>query len=158
MQVLVIDENEQQRKTFQLLLDFVDYDTVAVDFQQWQTLAEPPEFVILAESNDKAKNLAELKALKQELGEAMPVLFATRQLDKSDLPNELASLIVTTIHTPLKHRQLVHALHLAEVYRESKVSDGSSSPMLFRSLVGNSRAIVEVRSSLNKLLIRKPMY
>jgi len=151
MQVLVIDENEQQRNTIQRLLDFIDYETVVADYQQWQSLTEAPQFVILAEFSDKAKNLSELKALKQAFGESMPVLFATQQLDKSDLPNELASLIVTTVHTPLKHRQLVHALHLAEVYRESKVSNGSTSPMLFRSLVGNSRAIIEVRKLIEQV-------
>ena len=119
MQVLVIDENEQQRKTFQLLLDFVDYENVVVDYQQWQALKEQPQFIILVESPNNSKTLAELQSIKKLLGESMPVLLATRQLDKSELPNELASLIVTTIQTPMKHRQLVHAQHLAEVYRES---------------------------------------
>lgn len=151
MQVLVIDENEQQRKVFQLLLDFIDYDTLIADYQQWQTLTEPPQVIILAESRDTAKNLSELKALKKKFGASMPVLFASRQLDKSDLPQELASLIVTTVHTPLKHRQLVHALHLAEVYRESHASDGTTSPMLFRSLVGNSRAIIDVRKLIEQV-------
>ena len=35
MQALVIDENEQQRKKFQLLLDFIDYETVLAGYQQW---------------------------------------------------------------------------------------------------------------------------
>lgn len=151
MQVLVIDENEQQRKTFQLLLDFIDYDSIVAEYQRWQTVAESPELVILADAGDNNRNLAELKAVKQKLGESMPVLLATPQLEKSELPPELSSLIVTTIQLPLKHRQLVHALHLAEVYRESKISDGSSSPMLFRSLVGNSRAIIQVRKLIEQV-------
>lgn len=151
MQVLVIDENEQQRKTFQLLLDFIDYDAAIANFQQWQVPTEAPQLVILAESEDKTKTLLELKAIKEQLGDTMPVLLATRQLDKSELPPEMASLIVTTIQTPLKHRQLVHGLHLAEVYRESKISDGSTSPMLFRSLVGNSRAIIQVRKLIEQV-------
>lgn len=151
MQVLLIDENEQQRKTIHLLLDFIDYDSVTADYQQWQTNTEAPELVILVESSDAAKTLLELKSVKQQLGDSMPILLATRRLDKSELPNEMASLIVTTIQTPLKHRQLVHALHLAEVYRESKISDGSSSPMLFRSLVGNSRAILHVRKLIEQV-------
>ncbi len=151
MHVLVIDENEQQRNKYQLLLDFIDYDTVVTDFQQWQILTEPPQFVILSDSSDKAKTLKELKDLKQALGESMPVLFATPKFSKSDLPGELACLIATTIQTPLKHRQLVHALHIAEVYRESKRTDGAPSLMLFRSLVGNSRAIIEVRKLIEQV-------
>lgn len=151
MQVLVIGENEQQRNTFQHLLDFIDYEAEVADYQQWQTQTEPPRLVILAESSDNTKTLAELKAIKQAFGESIPVLFASRKLDKSDLSPELAALIVTTIHTPLKHRQLVHALHLVDVYRESKNSDGSNSPMLFRSLVGNSRAIIEVRKLIEQV-------
>jgi len=151
MQVLVIDENEQQGKTLQLLLDFIDSENVHADYQQWQSLTETPQLVILVESSDKTKCLTELKALRQAYGDSLPILLATRQLDKSDLPNELASLIVTTVNLPLKHRQLIHALHLAEVFRESKLSDGTASPMLFRSLVGNSRAIIEVRKLIEQV-------
>lgn len=151
MQVLVIDENEHQRKTVQLLLDFIDYDAAVADFTEWQSFDDTPQLVILTESDDQTKTLAELKAIKQKLGETMPVLLATAIQDKSELPSEMASFIVTTIQMPLKHRQLVHALHLAEVYRESKISDGSSSPMLFRSLVGNSRAIIHVRKLIEQV-------
>ncbi len=151
MQVLVIEQNEQQHEVIQRLLDFIDYDAVVTDFQTWQSLDESPQLVILCDCGDNENNLNILKAVKQQLGESMPVLLATPQQDKSELPGELASLIVTTIQTPLKHRQLVHALHLAEVYRESKISDGSSSPMLFRSLVGNSRAIIQVRKLIEQV-------
>lgn len=151
MQVLVIDESEQQRNTFKLLLDFIDYETEIADFQAWQDKDLDPQLVILSETEEHEKDLAELNALKKSFGDSMPVLFATRTQDKANLSNEINSLIVTTIHIPLKHRQLVHALHLAEVYRESKLGDGSSSPMLFRSLVGNSRAIVEVRKLIEQV-------
>jgi len=151
MQVLVIDENEWQRNNYQLLLEFIDYDTVVADYQQWLAIDESPEFVILVESGEQAKTLSELKELKQKFGDAMPLLLATQKLEKSELPNELASLIVTTLRSPLKHRQLVHAIHLAEVYRESRAPDGSPSPMLFRSLVGNSRAIIEVRKLIEQV-------
>jgi len=152
MQALVIDENEQQRKKFQLLLDFIDYETVLAGYQQWTARSDDlPRLVILVESSDGDKTLAELNSIKQAFGESMPVLFATQQHEKSDLPAELSAQIVTIVHIPLKHRQLVHALHLAEVYRESKLGEGNTSPMLFRSLVGNSRAIIGVRRLIEQV-------
>ena len=151
MQVLLISENKQQAEAIQQLLDFIDFEAVAYDLDNWQSEPDIPQLVILTACADKEKNLQLLRAVKQKLGTSMPVLLAVSQAAQSEIPPELKSLIVTTIQIPLKHRQLVHALHLAEVYRESKISDGSSSPMLFRSLVGNSRAIIQVRKLIEQV-------
>ncbi|MDH5446331.1 MAG: sigma-54 dependent transcriptional regulator [Gammaproteobacteria bacterium] len=151
MQVLVITQDKQQGDNFSHLLDFIDYDAVVTDFSAWQNITEQPQVIIFASKGEYEKDLPVLKSIREKLAENLPVLLATPGTDKTELPSELTAMIVTSIQTPLKHRQLVHALHLAEVYRESKISDGNTSPMLFRSMVGNSRAIVQVRKLIEQV-------
>lgn len=150
MHVLVIGEDEPQCEQLRLILHFIDYEPNVFLYGQWQSGENPPQAVILLAATDHAKTLQELQKVKESLGENMPILLFIEE-DKSSLPQEISSLIVTTVDLPVKHRQLIHALHLAEVYRESKISGGGTSPMLFRSLVGNSRAIVQVRKLIEQV-------
>lgn len=150
MHVLVIGEDEQQCENLRLILHFIDYEPDVFTYGQWQVGDEVPQAVIQIAAAEHDKTSQELRLIKDKLGENMPVLLLVDN-DKDQLPLEITALIVTTIDMPIKHRQLVHALHLAEVYRESKVSGGGTSPMLFRSLVGNSRAIVQVRKLMEQV-------
>ena len=150
MHVLVIGENEQQCEHLRLILEFIDYEPEVCFFGQWQPGENLPQAVIMAATAAHDKTLKEISLIKEKLGENMPVLLLTSNAI-GDLPQNITSAIVTTVDMPVKYRQLVHALHLAEVYRESKISGGATSPMLFRSLVGNSRAIVQVRKLIEQV-------
>ena len=151
MHVLVIDNDEQQRKIFRLLLEFIDYDATIVAYGQWKPDELSPQAVIISEAKEHSDTLNEIKAIKSQFQASMPVLLHRPASEKTELPPELAALVVTCIASPVKHRQLIHALHLAEVFRESKNTGKNTSPMLFRSLVGNSRAIIHVRQLIEQV-------
>ncbi|MDH5409593.1 MAG: sigma-54 dependent transcriptional regulator [Gammaproteobacteria bacterium] len=150
MHVLVIGENEQQCQHLSLILEFIDYETDVCLYGQWQAQQEHIQSVIITASDNNDNTAKEINLIKEKLGDKMPVLLLTDESSK-ELPQAISSSIVTTVDMPVKYRQLVHALHLAEVYRESKISNGKNSPMLFRSLVGNSRAIIHVRKLIEQV-------
>ncbi|MDH5181185.1 MAG: sigma-54 dependent transcriptional regulator [Gammaproteobacteria bacterium] len=150
MHVLVIGQDKEQCDTLSLILNFIDYDPNVFLYDEWTVGSDKPQAVILAAAPEHNKTLTQLQKIKTELGENMPILLLIDG-DKSQFPQEITSLIVTAINIPIKYRQFVHALHLAEVYRESKISGGGTSPMLFRSLVGNSRAIIQVRKLIEQV-------
>lgn len=153
MSILLIDDNAERRTRFEQLLEFIDYEIFASStYTDWPSVPDSaPEVVVLADNGDSAKMVATVNDIRQVYGELTPVLLLCRQQDKSQLPQELAAVIVNVIEIPIKHRQLIHALHLAQVYRESQVGSGGSAPMLFRSLVGHSRAIIQVRKLIEKV-------
>jgi sigma-54 dependent transcriptional regulator, flagellar regulatory protein len=154
MSILLIDDNAERRARFGFLLDFVDYEIHAsLAYGDWPAAQQDcvPEAVVLADNGDTGKMVATVREIKQACGEMTPVLLLCDMADKSQLPQELAAHIVNVIEIPIKHRQLVHALHLAQVYRESRVGSGGAAPMLFRSLVGHSRAITQVRKLIEKV-------
>jgi sigma-54 specific flagellar transcriptional regulator A len=154
MSILLIDDNVERRAQLELLLGFIDYDIYAsTSYSGWQDAAQEtsPEVVVVGECKDSDRVIALIKSVKETFDNTTPVLLLSELHDKSLLAPELASVIVNVIEVPVKHRQLVHALHLAQVYRESQIGNGGSAPMLFRSLVGHSRAIVQVRKLIEKV-------
>lgn len=154
MSILLIDDNKERRAQLELLLDFIDNDIYgSCHYANWQEVIQEssPGVVIVGECRDTPRVVALIDEVKAKLDSATPVLLLTELRDKSLLDSELARRIVNIIELPVKHRQLVHALHLAQVYRESQNGEAGSAPMLFRSLVGHSRAIVHVRKLIEQV-------
>jgi sigma-54 specific flagellar transcriptional regulator A len=155
MPVLLIDEDTNRRQHIEQLLDFIDVDLLAsVEFGKWGEKVSDDsllEAVMLGESGDDDLTLREIEALKTGLGEQVPMLLISKKARKDDLTPDLAAKVVTLIEQPFKFRQITHALHLAEVFRESHQKVGSGTQMLFRSLVGNSRGIRSVRKLIEQV-------
>ena len=154
MSILLIDDNTERRAQLELLLGFIDYDIyAATSYSAWQDFIQDaaPEVVVVGECKDNERMIALIQAVKEAFDNTTPVLLLSELRDKSLLAPELAKVIVNVIEMPIKHRQLVHALHLAQVYRESQIGGGGAAPMLFRSLVGHSRAIVLVRKLIEQV-------
>jgi sigma-54 specific flagellar transcriptional regulator A len=155
MSIFLIDDNAERRAQLELLLGFIDYDIYAsTGYSGWQDVEQEasPEVVVVGECKDSSRVVSLIQAVKEKFESTTPVLLLSELRDKSLLAPDLAKVIVNVIEVPIKHRQLVHALHLAQVYRESQIGSGSSSaPMLFRSLVGHSRAIVQVRKLIEQV-------
>ncbi len=155
MAILLIDDNAERRAQLELLLDFIDCDiSASTGYADWQDVALEtlPDVVVVGECKDHEREISLVTSVKNILGNAIPILFLSELRDKSLLAPELSKLLVNIIELPVKHHQLVHALHLAQVYHESQIGSGSNpAPMLFRSLVGNSRTIVQVRKLIEKV-------
>jgi len=154
MSILIIDNNKEQRQHLELLMGFIDYEVYAsVPAEDWLKAKkeDEPETVILGDVGDTQAIVDIIGKIKEEFDKATPVLMLSELHDKSLLPQEVAALIVNVVEQPIKHRQLIHALHLAQVYRESQTSAGKSAPMLFRSLVGHSRSITQVRKLIEQV-------
>jgi len=154
MSILIIDNNKEQREHLELLLGFIDYEIYAsVTSDNWLEAKQEhqPESVMLGDIGDTQAIIDIISKIKEEFDKATPVLLLSDLHDKSLLPPEIAGIIVNVVERPIKHRQLIHALHLAQVYRESQTSAGKSAPMLFRSLVGHSRSITQVRKLIEQV-------
>ncbi|MGD8783284.1 MAG: sigma-54 dependent transcriptional regulator [Thioalkalispiraceae bacterium] len=154
MSILIIDNNQARRDQLSQLMDFIDYEIYgSVPVKDWAEAIqdEEPEAVLLGEVGDTQATVDLINEIKKSFNKATPVLLLSELHDKSLLPQEVSACIVNIVEQPVKYRQLIHALHLAQVYRESQTSSGSSTPMLFRSLVGHSRSITQVRKLIEQV-------
>ncbi|MDH5572286.1 MAG: sigma-54 dependent transcriptional regulator [Gammaproteobacteria bacterium] len=150
--VLLIDNDAQRRYDLSKLLEFIDYGVVVpVDYAQWQS-ADVGEggwdVIILGKHDSDDTTLAELTKIIEAFGKTVPVLLLNgREHENKELaPPKIAGYI----ESPVKYRQLQHALHKAEVFLRTNTGSGNKKT-LFRSLVGNSRPIREIRRLIDQV-------
>ncbi len=152
--ILVIDDDANRRAEFFIVMDFIDYaDLDCISYQDWEDRDKQnaPDVLILGGNFQEIDPLVKrIEAIKSEYNTDLPVLlFKPIELP---LPSNFSSLVLASINTPFKFRQLHQALHTADVYLKSMGEvKGSSSSMLFRSLVGNSRSIRSVRKLIEQV-------
>lgn len=152
--VLVIGPNEGGHEDLKAILEFIDCSDVTITTQdEWKPTtcsANDTGVVIVAASiNDK------LPALLQALnawGEHVPHFLLVDGQDSPQLSTTLAAGVLGYIKYPVKYRELTAAIQQAQVFRESHTKrKGAHSPELFRSLVGNSRGVRQVRKQIEQV-------
>lgn len=151
--VIVVDADAQRRDELRAILAFLDYSDVQVtDCDNWrQTLAaaQPALAVLLGGCGSTEHGSDVFRSMKESNVQA-PIIAL--RLPNLNLPENVEAGALTVVEWPVKYRQLTNALQQAEVYVESR-SEASSrrSPELFRSLVGNSRSIRNVRKLIEQV-------
>jgi sigma-54 specific flagellar transcriptional regulator A len=157
--ILVIDKNEKTRIQIADFLRFIDYCTVIEisDLSLFDELKINPEYkddidvVIFGGLDTNKDTIDEIDKIRLHFGGAPVLLLHERDTSKA-VDKEVVPKIVGTIDIPFKYKQVIHALHLAEVFSRSQDTTGlNRKPELFRSLVGNSRSIQLVRKLIEQV-------
>ena len=151
--IIVIDTEAQQRACLKSILEFIDYEhvlTCAPD--EWQnTLQSPEEAGVFLVTEAVLKAQPDILEALYAWAPKTPVLVMLAGKKALDL-DKGASHVIEQIKHPYKYQTLTSALQQAFVYRESqdKATRGHS-PELFRSLVGTSRGIAQVRRLIEQV-------
>jgi len=151
--ILVIEADELQRQELKAILQFLDYEMVQIaDCADWRQSVEDPNalFAVLLGRCDAEDDAVKVfKELKAQLP-GVPIIVL-RGESGHFLPRECDSGVLTAIDFPVKYRQLTGALQQAQIFNDSrKQAPAQRSPELFRSLVGNSRSVRQVRKLLSR--------
>ncbi|WXL27302.1 sigma-54 dependent transcriptional regulator [Ectopseudomonas mendocina] len=157
--ILLIDDNSDRRRDLTVILNFLGEDHLACDSQNWrQCVAElesSREVLSVLLGEVKAKG-GLLEVLKQLAGwdSFIPTLLVGEQISV-DWPEEQRRSVLASLELPLSYNKLLDSLHRAQVYREmydqARERGRQREPNLFRSLVGTSRAIQQVRKMMQQV-------
>ena len=152
--ILVIDDDDVRRNEFSTVMNFIDYaDLESLNYADWEKTDknETPDVLILGgDCQDIEPFKKQIEAVKAAYSTDIPILlFKPIELP---LASNFSDIVLGTINTPTKFKQLHQALHMADVFLKSlQDNQSSSSSMLFRSLVGNSRSIRSVRKLIEQV-------
>jgi len=152
--VLVIDLNEGTHQDLKAILEFIDCTDVTLTTKDAWTPAtrkanDVGVVIVAASIGDK---LPELLVSIKEWGEHVPVFLLIDSNEKLKISTDLTAGILGKIKYPVKYRDLTAAIQQAQVFRESHSKrQGAHSPELFRSLVGNSRGVRQVRKQIEQV-------
>ncbi|HLA31243.1 MAG TPA: sigma-54 dependent transcriptional regulator [Pseudomonas sp.] len=157
--ILLIDDNSERRRDLTVILNFLGEDHLACDSQSWRETVEQLESsravlsVLLGEVQAKG---GVLELLKQLAGwdEFLPTLLLNEHV-LAEWPEEQRRSVLASLEMPLSYNKLLDSLHRAQVYREmydqARERGRQRETNLFRSLVGTSRAIAQVRQMMQQV-------
>jgi sigma-54 dependent transcriptional regulator, flagellar regulatory protein len=160
--VLVIDDNSTRRHDLKVLLDFLSETTIVAASNEWQQLVvnenkgEDYIGVFIGNFSASKKELQQiLKDIREWNDELAIVLTAENLPNESALEEVYRHMIIATLDIPPTYNKLVDTLHRAQLYREAQ-SSSKRQPIrravhLFRSLVGTSREIQNVREMMSQV-------
>ncbi|MEX1033578.1 MAG: sigma-54 dependent transcriptional regulator [Cellvibrionaceae bacterium] len=161
--VLVVDDDQSRRHDLKVILDFLGQPAVTTGYRDWQNAAadsgkSPEDFVAVV-----FVECSERKGLKQRLQQvwewdkACPVILGgEHQTLAEDWERYLKHMVIGSLSLPPTYAKLLDILHRAEHYREAisadKQDSGGGRPAhLFRSLVGSSRKVQDLRKVMGQV-------
>lgn len=155
--ILVIDDNQQRRHDLRILLDFLDENTLITPGENWleaaSEQAEPEDYLtVFVGELDSGISRSELLSQLEDWNPALGIVLLGGTADALSARLAEHSAVLGTLTIPLTYHALVDILHRARLYREAHRMNRrlpQRRPVhLFRSLVGSSREIQQVREMM----------
>ena len=157
--ILLIDDNTERRRDLAVILSFLGEDHLVCSSQTWREavdgLASSREVlsVLLGDVESKGGALELLKQLAV-WDEFLPMLLIDAQVPV-EWSEEVRRRVLASLEMPPSYNKLLDSLHRAQVYREmydqARERGRQRETNLFRSLVGTSRAIGQVRQMMQQV-------
>jgi len=152
--MLVVDNDDARSRQLKGLLEFLESDPVILTSSgQWQPMLGQDaelEAVILGNCGSNGE-LREIIDVVDARSRRVPMLLVDADDVRTLLDQDVDSTSLFRINVPFRYQQLAGVLRRAHVYRESHEQIGGRPLELFRSLVGNSCAIREVRNLIHRV-------
>jgi sigma-54 specific flagellar transcriptional regulator A len=155
--VLIIGADPAIGNELKAVLNFINYDALISDAgDDWRALldAAPDQFLaaLLGDCGSR-QSLAEILAGIHQLNDQLPVYLLSRRGAEPTVAIDQGSCILGRLDLPANYVQLTSAMHQAEVFLENhRTSTTHQRPVdLFRSLVGSSRSIQQVRKLIEQV-------
>ncbi|MFI8479420.1 sigma-54 dependent transcriptional regulator [Pseudomonas sp. NPDC078700] len=157
--ILLIDDNIERRRDLTVILNFLGEEHLACDSASWKaTVAdlESSRAVLCVMLGDVQRSGELLEQVKQLVSwdEFLPVLLIDEHAP-GDWPEDNRRSVLASLEMPPSYNKLLDSLHRAQVYREmydqARARGRQRETNLFRSLVGTSRAIQQVRQMMQQV-------
>lgn len=149
--LLIIDHNLSRARALADVLQFISYDPSVLEednFLSGELLPNEYLAIFLSESERAVKRAHDLYRGQS----TAPVVILMKDDEKfSQEASQLDDFFLAHCKHSVKYAELTNVLHRAEVIARRRAQDGSISLELFRSLVGNSRAIRRVRKMVEQV-------
>lgn len=153
--VLVIEADADRGHELQSVLQFINREPLwTQDCANWKNGLDDTDQLLAVLIGGCKSDKALQKLLKEvhDFDEHLPIFLLAEKDKEPTVAIEASSCILGRIGLPPRYTQLTSALHQAEVYRETQRNGASHRPVdLFRSLVGTSRSIQQVRKMIQQV-------
>eukprot|EP00163_Fabomonas_tropica_P025548 TRINITY_DN4435_c0_g3_i1.p1 TRINITY_DN4435_c0_g3~~TRINITY_DN4435_c0_g3_i1.p1 ORF type:complete len:480 (-),score=57.57 TRINITY_DN4435_c0_g3_i1:36-1475(-) len=155
--VLVLSEDESRRRDIVTILEFIGEEGVVSGEDAFAMLGAGGDAladVSVAIINGEAASAAETVAGLCKAAQGVPILMVGDPALKGLSDDDMAR-IITRMEWPLNYTKFVDSLYRAQIYRDqfsrSRERGQQRGLQLFRSLVGTSRSVQQVRQLMEQV-------
>ena len=151
--LLLVEGDEQQRQKMTAILEFVAQGKViATECDQVDKYLDDKVEAILLGSCETSEELTQTFQYITKKAPLVPVIIIVPDTENSGIDKEVIQKAFALLNMPLRYAEITDALHRAQVFNLGRNQKGGGMNLdLFRSLVGNSRSIVEVRKLIEQV-------
>ena len=154
MTMLLVEDKVLQSQKLTAILEFVAKGAVNVtDSQQaLEKINGNVEAVLLGDCGS-SQRLTELFNEIKSQSEQVPLILLLPDNDASNLEKDTVQAAFALLNLPMRYSELSDVLHRAQVFNlgRNRGGTGGVNLDLFRSLVGNSRGVKEVRKLIEQV-------
>ena len=154
MTLLLVEDNDQLRQKFTAILEFVAQGAVNVtNCEKVLDLLDDRIEAILLGGCGSAQRQNEIFSEIKKRAENIPIVLLLPEESDSALDKDMVQAAFAMLNLPLRYSELTDLLHRAQVFNlgRQRGSSGGVNLDLFRSLVGNSRGVREVRKLIEQV-------
>ncbi len=148
--VLLIDHDAERASYLATVLEFVDCQVERATPENWeQALGERDRLLAVVVGQQAADGHL---GLTDRVHAKCPEVALLTAVERGGAVGARGSAVLGSLEVPASYTQVSELLHKAQIFRESREGRESRRPVdLFRSLVGNSRAIQRVRRLIEQV-------
>lgn len=159
IKLLVVDDDDQRRRDIKVILDFLGEVNVTLSSDNWQEqavaeLGGTDELVAVVVGATQL-SLARMVQAVADWDEGLPVILMSEHPEYELLDDSLRHRVIARLSMPPTYNKLLDTLHRAQMYREQfDLTRGRGQRRevnLFRSLVGTSRGVQQVREMMTQV-------
>ena len=152
MTLLLAEDDPQQRQKLAAILEFVAQGAVNVTDGQGllSQIDEHVEVVLLGDCGGAEQRQALFQQIKAK-AEHLPIVLLVGEDGDTGMDREVVQSAFAMLSLPMRYAELSDVLHRAQLFSLGQKRGGGLNLDLFRSLVGNSRGIVEVRKLIEQV-------
>lgn len=148
--IFIIDDKEDRSAKLKIIFDFIGESVDTATYGNWQTqVNQQPKVIILCAHQSLETTLEELDSLTRHYPN-IPVLIIDQQISSGQCADKN---VVACLTFPFSYAQMLEALHRCQIAKEAvkMISASTQKTPLFRSLVGNSESIRQIRKLIEQV-------
>lgn len=161
--ILVLDEDPERRNTTQTVLNFIGEQAIASGLQDWLKNPKTAEgqdvgLILLAQDAQQISLVLTIKKVMEASPDVPLVVIEDAEGEgekKEEFEGDINNRVVARLTWPLLYNDMNDAIHRAQRFNEilltGRETRGARPTHLFRSLVGTSRLIKNVRTVMGQV-------
>ena len=151
--LLIVENDNIQSQKLAAVLEFIGYNqlTTANSENVAERLSENSVGTVLVGNCGDAESLQQTISVIRAQNPDAPIILLLAKDQGQQVGRDLVKNVFAIVNLPLAYVELTDALHRAHVFQAKKGKGSNLNLDLFRSLVGNSRGIIQVRKLIEQV-------